>query len=245
MVNVLTLEQAIKFVRWGAAGHVLKVREAVPGRASQMRGWSNCAVLTAFLLGRSYWTWTPDGLYRRLRVDAGAEEVDLSRFLDGHFRFIANMIASDALRFTPRRVADTLDDTLLGVGLALMTALSSASAIGLRNTAISDASPFGDSAASYLTLGMRRTVDRIRYAMEEARRRGEIGPCDCDAAAHQFVAMLLGGLPREDSVEPRPLQEPEELRIHVLSVVAVFLRDTLRTDAAHVAGPTAEDNLAA
>ena len=80
MVNVLTLDEAIKFLRWGAVGNILKVREAIPGQGSQARGWSNCAVLVSFLLGRSYWTWTPNGLYRRLLAEAGTEPVDLSQF---------------------------------------------------------------------------------------------------------------------------------------------------------------------
>jgi hypothetical protein len=34
MVSVLTLDEAIKFLRWGAAGNILKVREAIPGRGA-------------------------------------------------------------------------------------------------------------------------------------------------------------------------------------------------------------------
>ena len=45
MVNVLSFEQAVQYLRWAAAGDIIKVREAVPGRGSQTRGWSNCAVL--------------------------------------------------------------------------------------------------------------------------------------------------------------------------------------------------------
>lgn len=245
MVNVLTLEQAIKFLRWGAAGHILKVREAIPGRGSQMRGWSNCAVLTAFLLGRSYWTWTPDGLYRRLRADTGVEQVDLAQFLDGHFRSIANEIADEASRLPPRRGVETLEDTLLGLGIALMTALSSVSAIGLHKTAIFEPSRFGDAAAGYLNLSKRRTIDRICSALEEARLRDDIDLCDCGAAAHQFVAMLLGGLPWGGSSEFRPLQDPVELRIHALSVVAVFLRGALYADTTYVGEPVPEGHLAA
>lgn len=97
MVNVLTRDEALKFLRWGAAGNILKVPEAIPGRGTQMRGWSNCAVLVAFLLGRSYWTWTPHGLYRRLAADAGVESVDLAGLLSDHFRAIDNTNADDAL----------------------------------------------------------------------------------------------------------------------------------------------------
>ena len=66
MVTILPPADAVKFLRWGGTGDILRVREAVPGKASQLRGWSNCAVLTAFVLGRPSWTWTPHGLYREL-----------------------------------------------------------------------------------------------------------------------------------------------------------------------------------
>lgn len=83
LVSVLTLDEALEFLRWGATGDILQVREAIPGRGNQVRGWSNCAVLIGFLLGRSYWTWTPHGLFRRLVAEHDARPVDrclLQRF---------------------------------------------------------------------------------------------------------------------------------------------------------------------
>lgn len=98
MVNVLTADEAIKFLHWGRAGHMLKVREAIPGRGTQLRGWSNCSVLMAFLLGRSYWSWTPHGLYRRLVADASVEAIDPCQLLSEHFRSIGDRIAGAALK---------------------------------------------------------------------------------------------------------------------------------------------------
>jgi len=77
LVSVLTLDEALKFLRWGAIGDILQVREAIPGRGHQVWGWSNCAVLIGFLLGRSYCTWTPHGLYRRLVAEQDARPVDI------------------------------------------------------------------------------------------------------------------------------------------------------------------------
>ena len=57
------------------------VRENVPGNGSQFRVWMNCAALTAYLLGRNYWSWTPHGLYVRLRRDPSVQVVDLPAFL--------------------------------------------------------------------------------------------------------------------------------------------------------------------
>jgi hypothetical protein len=96
MVNVLASDDAARFLQWAAAGHVLKVREAIPGRGTQLRGWSNCAVLVAFLLGRSYWTWTPHGLYRRLMADTGVQAVDPRRLPARPLRGIDNPAAGGA-----------------------------------------------------------------------------------------------------------------------------------------------------
>jgi hypothetical protein len=56
LVSVLTAEQAARFLRWAAEGDILRVTEWIPGRGSQLSGWSSCAVLTRLLLGRSYRT---------------------------------------------------------------------------------------------------------------------------------------------------------------------------------------------
>src|SRR5690242_20592832 len=52
MVTVLGMDEAVKFLRWGAVGSILKVTERMPGDGSQARGWANCAVLISLMLGR-------------------------------------------------------------------------------------------------------------------------------------------------------------------------------------------------
>jgi hypothetical protein len=96
-VSALTLDEALKFLRWGAAGDILQVREAIPGHGTQVRGWSNCAVLIGFLLGRAYWTWTPHGLYCRLVAEHDARSVDLTHWLANHVRDIATRNADQAV----------------------------------------------------------------------------------------------------------------------------------------------------
>src|SRR6185437_11410036 len=90
MVNVLSFDQAVQYLRWAASGDIIKVREAVPGRGSQTRGWSNCAVMVSFLLGRGYRTWSPHGLYKRLKAEQGAQLVDVTRLLADHCAPVAN-----------------------------------------------------------------------------------------------------------------------------------------------------------
>jgi hypothetical protein len=77
-VQVLELTEVQKFFRWAALGDVLRVREHVPGLAWQARGWSNCAVLTALVLGRRSWSWTPHGLYEELLREDGVTKEDLA-----------------------------------------------------------------------------------------------------------------------------------------------------------------------
>lgn len=81
LTATITSEQARKFLLWGARGDVLHVYEAIPGRGSQVRGWMSCATLTSYLLGRSYWVWTPHGLYKLLLREPGVCRVDVSRLV--------------------------------------------------------------------------------------------------------------------------------------------------------------------
>lgn len=59
-------EKAIKYLLWAYEGDVLVAEESSPGHGSQMRGWMNCAGLVSYMLGRSYWVWTPSALHRKL-----------------------------------------------------------------------------------------------------------------------------------------------------------------------------------
>lgn len=81
LTATITSEQARKFLIWGARGDVLHVREAVPGRGSQVRGWMTCATLASYLLGRKYWVWTPHGLYKLLLREHGVCRVAVSALL--------------------------------------------------------------------------------------------------------------------------------------------------------------------
>ena len=51
LTATITEEQARKFLRWGALGDVLLLREAVPGSGSRLRGWRSRAALAAYLPG--------------------------------------------------------------------------------------------------------------------------------------------------------------------------------------------------
>lgn len=93
----MTAEQAKKFLRWGARGDVLMVRECIPGRSSQIRGWMTCAALVNYLLGRPYFVWTPHGLYRLLLRESNACHVDVSMLLEDHLGRLADPGGNAAL----------------------------------------------------------------------------------------------------------------------------------------------------
>jgi hypothetical protein len=82
LTATITAEQARKFLLWGARGDVLLVREAIPGHGSQVRGWMTCAALASYLLGRKYWVWTPQGLYKLLLREPNVCRVDVSQLLE-------------------------------------------------------------------------------------------------------------------------------------------------------------------
>ena len=81
LAATITSEQARKFLLWGARGDVLHVREFIPGRGSQLRGWMTCAALASYLLGRRYWVWTPHGLYKLMLREPNVCRVDVSRLI--------------------------------------------------------------------------------------------------------------------------------------------------------------------
>src|SRR5262249_28689860 len=149
LVSVLTLDEAVKFLRWAGEGDILQVREAVPGCGNQLRGWSNCAVLMAFLLGRSYRTWTPHGLYRRFLTAPGVIRVDLAQWLVDHVRAVATHNADHALASLQVEDGESLRSVLRYLGSGIMRTLTSPSALGLYRFAVSESGRFAEAASAY------------------------------------------------------------------------------------------------
>jgi hypothetical protein len=77
--NQLRASQKVSAV--GRQGDVLHVREAVPGRGSQIRGWMICAAFASYLLGRPYRVWTPHGLYKLLLREPNVCRVGVARLV--------------------------------------------------------------------------------------------------------------------------------------------------------------------
>jgi AefR-like transcriptional repressor, C-terminal domain len=227
LVTVLTLDEALKFLRWGAAGNILQVREAIPGCGNQARGWSNCAVLTAFLLGRSYWTWTPRGLHRRLAAEPGVRPVDLAQWLADHVRDVATRNADQALKGLDADEGKSLRAVLLHVGVGVMSALLSRSGLGLYRVAVSESSRFVAAANAYWEYAPQRAIETIRVVLQQAKLRGEVDVDDPAVAARQFYAMLRGDIHLEMLFGLRSPPDAIEIHARVTSAVDVLLNGAL------------------
>jgi hypothetical protein len=238
LVTVLTLDEAVKFLRWGASGNILQVREAVPGHGNQVRGWANCAVLTAFLLGRSYRTWTPYGLYQRLVKDSDARPVDLTQWLADHVRHVAARNADRALESVQLIEGQSVRTALLQLGSSIMGALMSRSSVALYKLAVSESSRFSEAAHAYWEEAPKRAMDAVLEVLRRAQLRGEIDIDDPDAVARQFVAMLRGDLHLEILFGLRQCPGSAETHIRVKSAVDLLLggaRASDRTDSPVIA----------
>lgn len=223
LVNVLSLDEAVKFLRWGASGKILQIREAIPGSGNQARGWSNCAVLTAFLLGRAYWTWTPHGLHRRLSAEPGARPIDLAQWLAEHVRAVATRNSDQALAELDATADTSLRNALLQLGNGIMTALLSRSGLALYKVAVSESGRFEAAANAYWEFAPKRAIEAVREVLEQAQQRGEIHIEDPEATARQFFAMLRGDVHLEILFGSRGYPSATEVHLRVTSAVEVLL----------------------
>lgn len=227
LVSVLTLDEAVKFLRWGASGNILQIREAIPGCGNQARGWSNCAVLTAFLLGRSFWTWTPHGLYHRLRAEPGVRAIDLAHWLEDHVRTVASHHTDQVSRAAEASEGQSLQATLLDLGVAIMSALMSRSGLSLYKVAVSESDRFAAASDAYWQHGPQRAIEAVRNVLQKAQQRGELDLEDPALGARQFVAMLRGDVHLEVLFGSRSSPDATEIHARVTSAVDVLLNGAL------------------
>jgi hypothetical protein len=189
MVTVLPPADAVKFLQWGAMGDVLRVREAIPGNASQLRGWSNCAVLTSFVLGRPSWTWTPHGLYRELLREKDTRRVNVAQLLADQFAEAGDH------SFNPSRVGTNqpslpLGDLLFIIGRGLLETMPAPALLDVWHTAVREAGRCTDAARFHAQSGPKRALAILTKILATARQAGEVNLADCEAGARQFLGML-------------------------------------------------------
>jgi hypothetical protein len=226
-VSVLTLDEAVKFLRWGATGNILHVREAVPGCGNQLRGWTNCAVLVAFLLGRSYRTWTPHGLYRRLIAERDVRPIDLARWLAEHARVIATRSGDQVLQTLEIDESMSLRSVLLHLGKSITNGLTSRSALGLYRFSVSESSRFDAAANAYWEHATQRAIETVRKVLQHAQLRGEVDIDDPAAVARYFVVMLRGDLHQDLLFGLRSCPDATEVHARVKFAVDLLLNGAL------------------
>jgi hypothetical protein len=223
MVTILPPADAVKFLRWGGTGDILRVREAVPGKASQIRGWSNCAVLTAFVLGRPSRTWTPHGLYRELLREKTTRHENVEQLLVDQFAKVVSQYSSNALSISADQLSLPLRELLVVIGRNLLETMMSSALLEVCYTAILEADRYPNATRIYAQYGPKPAIAVLANIFEKAKRAGEIDLADCEAGARQFLGMLHGNIHLEAVLQLGQIPTLSEIDLRVRTAVDVFL----------------------
>jgi hypothetical protein len=223
MVTILPPADAVKFLRWGGTGDILRVREVIPGDASQFRGWSNCAVLTSFVLGRSSWTWTPHGLYRELLREKATRRENVEHLLVNQFTKVVSQYSSNALSVSADQLSLPLRELLVIIGRNLLEAMMTPSLVEVCYTAILEAERYPDATRVYAQYGPKRAIAVLTKILAKARQAGEIDLADCEAGARQFLGMLHGNIHLEAVLQLGEMPTLSEIDLRARTTVKVFL----------------------
>lgn len=238
MVTILPPADAIKFLRWGGTGDILRVREAVPGKAIQIRGWSNCAVLMAFVLGRSSRTWTPHGLYRELLREEATRRENVEHLLVDQFTKVVSQYSSRALSVSANELALPLRELLVIIGRNLLAAMLTPALVEVCYAAILEADHYPDAARAYAQHGSRHAVAALAQIFERAMQAGEIELADCEDGARQFIAMLQGDIHLEAVLQLDETPSLSEIDSRARMTVSAFLDGVKAVKAPMFAGQT-------
>jgi hypothetical protein len=230
MVTVLPPADAVRYLRWGAMGNILRVREKVPGRASQLRGWFNCAVLTAFILGRRTWTWTPHGLFRRLMKEEGTRSEEVQGLLVEQFSRVVKQRSDDALAISIDQTSMSFEELLTIIARNMIEAMLTPSILEIYYTAVLEADRYPDATRVYSREGPEQAVAVLTRMFRKASEDGDITLADCEAGAHRFVAMLHGDIRLQALLQVGKLPTPAEMDIRARATVSTFLNGVATRD---------------
>lgn len=223
MVTVLPPADAVKFLRWGGTGDILRVREAVPGHASQVRGWSNCAVLTAFVLGRRSFTWTPHGLYRQLLREKDTRREGVENLLVEQFTKVVSQHSDSALAVSADQLSLPFRELLTIIGRNLLEAMMTPSLLEVCYTAVLEAERYPAATRVYAEHGPKRAIAVLSKILEKAVCDGHIELSDCDAGARRFLAMLHGDIHLQAILQIGDVPTPSEIDLRARTAVKLFL----------------------
>jgi hypothetical protein len=223
MVTTLAPADAVKFLKWAATGDILRVREAIPGQASQLRGWSNCAVLTAFVLGRASRAWTPHGLYRELLRENETRHVSLEQVLIDHFASVVSQYASNALSVGADQLSLPLRELLLIVGRNLLETMMTPALLEVCYTAVLEADRDPDAMRVCAQHSPKPVIAVLAKILAKAKRAGEVDLADCEAGARQFLGMLYGSVHLKAMLQPGEIPTLSEIDLRARTAVKAFL----------------------
>ncbi|SNS93154.1 AefR-like transcriptional repressor, C-terminal region [Sphingopyxis indica] len=224
MVTVLPSSDAVRFLRWGAAGDMVRLREAVPGRGNQLKGWFNCAVMVGFLLGRSSWVWTPHALYKQLVSETGAEHEDVESLLVEHFRKVLDRNMRRALSLDARIARRSTAEILTELARNILSLIMSREIIDLHHTAIIEAERFPGVAQCYQDHAERPAVSAIADVLRSAAEAGEFAMEDPDAFAHSLMGLMRGTLHLDLMIGIAAQPTPEDIDYRARAAVDVILK---------------------
>ena len=223
MVTILSPADAVKFLRWADMGDILRVREAIPGKGNQVRGWSNCAALIAFVLGRASWTWTPHGLYRELLREKATRLESAEQLLVDQFTNVVSQCSANALRVSAVQLSLPLRELLTIIGRNLLQAMMTPALLEICHAAIVEADRYPRSAEIYAEHGPEPAIKALAKILEKAKRDGEVDLSDCEAGARQFVAMLRGNVHLQAVLKAGSIPTPAEIDLRARAAVKGFL----------------------
>jgi len=231
MVTPLPSADAVKFPRWGASGDILRVREAIPGHGNQARGWSNCAVLSSFVLGRASHTWTPHGLYRQLCREKDVKHENVEDLLVEQINRMVGKASANALRLAPELIAAPMETVLTHLGRDLAFSFMDPSIVRLGRMVLIAAERFPRATWTYSERGLEPAIATVTRILQDATDRGEIKVHSCQQAAGQFIAMLRGNMQFEAVLGLREPPSAAEVDARVGAVVNGFLHGVARMKA--------------
>lgn len=214
LVRTISTDQAVRFLTWATMGDVLLVEEDIPGRGSQIRGWTNCVSLAAFVLGRPYCVWSPHALYERLRSEARTQAIDAADFID-RYRVARRARHAQTFRdnLAPRPSPD-LHRGLIDLAGEALRLWTMPRRVGAPPAPASPEITAPSTAGRYGEQRQQELLAALALRLAGARDRGEVAVDDCQAAAGELLGMLrsdpftqivlhLGVPPTEREIENR------------------------------------------
>ena len=223
MVTILPPADAVKFLRWGGTGDILRVREAVPGKASQLRGWSNCAVLSAFCWGDRAGHGRRTVSTGELLREKSTRRENVEQLLVDQFTKVVSHYSSNALSVSADQLSLPLRELLIIIGRNLLETMMTPSLLEVCYTAILEADRYPDATRVYAQHGPKPAIAVLTKILARAKQAGEIDLADCEAGARQFLGMLHGNIHLEAVLQLGEIPTLSEIDLRARTAVKVFL----------------------